>query len=214
MGWIDCKKAYDTVPHSWIIESTELHKIDHKIINLVQQSMGSWNTVLTSGDKHLGNIKIKRGIVQGDALSPLLFSVATNPLSYILRDAKQAYTLKTGHKVNHLLYMDDLKLYAKNEKDLTTLIEKVRILTRDICMEFGLEKCARQIIQRENTKITDGLNLDIGIIIRFDACKDRKFDRWSRTQASRHNSQGVVDGRVSEAGVSTATPDRSAVLCG
>jgi len=41
MGWIDYKKAYDTVPHSWIIQSMELHKIDHKIINLVQQSMGS-----------------------------------------------------------------------------------------------------------------------------------------------------------------------------
>jgi len=31
-------------------------------------------------------------------------------------------------------------------------------------MEFGLEKYARQIIQRENIKIPDGLNLDIGKI--------------------------------------------------
>jgi len=35
--------------------------------------------------------------------------------------------------------MDDLKLYAKNEKDLTALIETVRIFTTDICVEFGLE---------------------------------------------------------------------------
>jgi len=122
MGWIDYKKAYDTVPHSWIIQSMELHKIDYKIINLVPQSMGSWNTAITSGDKHLANIKIKRGIFQGDALSPLLFCVAINPLSYILRDSKQGYTLKTGHNINHLLHMDDLKLYAKNEKDLTVPI--------------------------------------------------------------------------------------------
>jgi len=93
MGWIDYKKAYDTVPHSWIIQSMELHKIDHKIINLVQQSMGSWNTALTSGGKHLANIKIKRGMFQGGALSLLLFCVAINPLSCILKDANQGYTL-------------------------------------------------------------------------------------------------------------------------
>jgi len=163
MGWIDCKKAYDTAPHSWIIQSMELHKIDHKIINAVQQSMRSWNTALTSGGKHLANIKIKQRIFQGDALLPLLCG-AINPLSYILRDAKQRYTLKTGHKINHLLFMDDLKLYAKNEKDLTALMETVRIVTTDICMEFGLEKCTRQIIHRGNIKITDELNLDIGEI--------------------------------------------------
>jgi len=31
-------------------------------------------------------------------------------------------------------------------------------------MKVGLEKCARQIVQRGNIKITDGLNLDIGKI--------------------------------------------------
>jgi len=48
-----------------------------------------------------------------------------------------------------------------------------------------------------------------------------KFSYWFlrlhfltlRAQASSHNSQGVVDGGVDEAGVSTAEPDRSAVLC-
>ena len=37
---------------------------------------------------------------------------------------------------------------------------------------------------------------------RLDACEDRKVVRWCRTQASIHNSQGVVDGKVIEAGVS------------
>jgi len=60
--------------------------------------------------------------------------------------------------------MDDLKLYAKNEKNLTALIETVLIFTTDKCMEFGQEKCARRIIQRGNIKITDELNLDIGKI--------------------------------------------------
>jgi len=46
---------------------------------------------------------------------------------------------------------------------------------------------------------------------RLDACEDWKVVRWCRTQASSHSSQGVVDGGVDKAGVSTAAPDRSTV---
>ena len=36
---------------------------------------------------------------------------------------------------------------------------------------------------------------------------------WCGTQASSHNSQGVVNGGVDEAGMSTAAPNKCAVLC-
>jgi len=47
---------------------------------------------------------------------------------------------------------------------------------------------------------------------RLNACEDKKVTRWCRTQVSSHNLQGVVD-RVTEAGVSTAAPDRNTVPC-
>ena len=40
------------------------------------------------------------------------------------------------------MYMDDIKLFAKNEKELETLIQAVRIYSQDIGMELGIEKCA------------------------------------------------------------------------
>ena len=42
---------------------------------------------------------------------------------------------------------------------------------------------------------------------RLDAHEDRNIVLWYRTQASSHNSQSVVDGRVNEAGVSSAPQD-------
>jgi len=47
----------------------------------------------------------------------------------------------------------------------------------------------------------------------LDACEDGKVVRRCRTQASSHNSQGVVDGGVIKAGKGTETPDRSALFC-
>jgi len=49
---------------------------------------------------------------------------------------------------------------------------------------------------------------------RLDACDDGKIFCWYGMQASSHNLQGIVDGRVNETGVSTAAPNRNAVLCG
>ena len=37
------------------------------------------------------------------------------------------------------MYMDDTKLFAKNGKELETLVQTVRIYNEDIGMEFGIE---------------------------------------------------------------------------
>ena len=40
------------------------------------------------------------------------------------------------------MYIDEIKLFAKNEKELETLIHAVGIYSQDIGIEFGIEKCA------------------------------------------------------------------------
>ena len=42
-------------------------------------------------NQQLGKVNIKRGIFQGDALSPLLFFVAMIPLTHVLRKIKSGY---------------------------------------------------------------------------------------------------------------------------
>ena len=49
---------------------------------------------------------------------------------------------KNGAKVNHLLFMDSLKLYGKNDKEIDSLIKTVWQCSEDIKMEFGILKCA------------------------------------------------------------------------
>ena len=42
--------------------------------------------------------------------------------------------------------MCDIKTYVKNEKELETLIQTVRIYGQDMRMKFGLEKCTMQVM--------------------------------------------------------------------
>ncbi len=167
MAWIDYKKAYDMVPHSWILESLKLVGIATNIRRLIEASMTHWNTSLVAGDSMLGTVKIKRGIFQGDSLSPLLFIIAMRPLTSILRRHTAGYTLKNKRiKINHLLFMDDLKLYAKNEKEMQSIIQTVKIYSDDIRMEFGIEKCAVLQMKRGKLEASRGCKLTNGTIMR------------------------------------------------
>lgn len=38
--------------------------------------------------------------------------------------------------------MDDLKLCGKNEREIESLVQSVRIYSEDIAVEFGIQKCA------------------------------------------------------------------------
>ena len=73
MIWLDYKKAYDMIPLSWIVKCLEIYNIASNITVVIKNSMKQWNTELTSGNEKLCKIDIKRGIFQGDSLSPLLF---------------------------------------------------------------------------------------------------------------------------------------------
>jgi hypothetical protein len=44
MAWIDYQKAFDRVPHSWIIKSLELIGIDNKVVSFTEKVMTYWKT--------------------------------------------------------------------------------------------------------------------------------------------------------------------------
>ena len=72
-----------------------------------------------AGIMQLQPIQIRRGIFQGDSLSPLLFCIALIPLKNELNRADCGYQVHgTERKISHLLCMDDLKLLGRNQNDL------------------------------------------------------------------------------------------------
>ena len=80
--------------------------------------MKTWRVELTAGGRSLADIKIQRGIFQGDALSPLPFKIAMMPLNHILRKYTAGYKLsRSQEKINHLMYMDNINYLQKMKKN-------------------------------------------------------------------------------------------------
>ena len=55
--------------------------------------------------------------------------------------------------------MDDLKLYGIKEDHKDSLVQSVRVISTDICMEFGINKCTTLIMKRGKAIQTEGIDL-------------------------------------------------------
>ena len=135
MARIDYKKAWYVSPFldlgkPWTSEN---------ILEFVKRSMANWHAELTLCGEILAKVNIRRGIFQGDSLSPLLFVICMILLTHVLCKAKARYTLGGGEKINHLLFMDDLKLYGKSENEIKGLVSTVEVFSQDIGMKFGVK---------------------------------------------------------------------------
>ena len=54
MTWIDNKKAYNFVPHSWINECMKMFGMAENMRNLFEKNMKQWQLALTSNGEELG----------------------------------------------------------------------------------------------------------------------------------------------------------------
>ena len=57
------------------------------------------------------------------------------------------------------MYMDDIKLLTKNEKEFKTLKQAKRVYTQNIGMEFGIQKYAMLIMKRGKRRMTERIDL-------------------------------------------------------
>ncbi|XP_064076354.1 uncharacterized protein LOC135194637 [Vanessa tameamea] len=166
--YIDFKKAFDSVPHSWLVQILQTYKIHPNIIKFLEEAMSNWRTTITLTTKTskicCDEIHIRNGIFQGDSLSPLWFCLALNPLSRILSDSKIGYQLTRDIAVSHLMYMDDIKLFSKSVKEMKEMIKITAQFSKDINMNFGLDKCKTLTIKKgklieKNYEISEEINI-------------------------------------------------------
>ena len=72
----------------------------------------------------------------------MLFLVTLIPVTIILRTLKQEHSFGKGkERLNHLLFMDDLRLFGSNDNEINSLVKVVKIVSGDIGTKYGFDKC-------------------------------------------------------------------------
>ena len=129
-----------------------MYETHPKIISLIEKIINSWTITLeivtAQGKEHIGPIKVNRGIMQRDDFSILLYAIGVDPISRAIRSS-EGYRLihERNDKVSHLLFVNDLKCYARSKQKLVTGTRTLANMFNDIGLGINLGKCAASHIK-------------------------------------------------------------------
>ena len=140
-----------------IVQGVKKYKQSDKTIIFIPNANAqeNWIKGIDSGRTKPSTAKNTKRHLLGNVALALLFFTGIMPFNHVDRKRwLKAYKLsKLQEKINPLMCMDDRKIFAKKIKEnLRTFYQKIRIYSQDIGMEFGIEKLARQTMNRRKRK--------------------------------------------------------------
>ena len=139
--FIDYAKAIDCVDHNklWKILK-EMGIPDHLTCLLRNLYAGQEETVKT-GHGTTDLFQTGKGVRQGYILSPCLFNLyAENIMRNAGLEEAQAKIKIAGRNINNLRYADDTTLMAESEKELKSLLMKVKEESEKVDLKLNVQK--------------------------------------------------------------------------
>ncbi|XP_048502717.1 uncharacterized protein LOC125498533 [Beta vulgaris subsp. vulgaris] len=124
---MDMRKAYDTIEWNFVREMMTSLNFPQKFIDWVMTCVTSTSCSLMINGNLLGFFHPKRGLRQGDPISPLLFVICMEYMSRIIKFVGMKNGFKFHHRcnslqLNHLVFADDVLLFCKGEFVSTYMI--------------------------------------------------------------------------------------------
>lgn len=138
LAFIDYKKAFDSVESWAVVQSLQNARIDHRYTKLIKNiyDNATMKVILTESTEP---IAIKRGVRQGDTLSPKLFTLVLEDIFKKLSWEKRGLNI-AGARLNNLRFADDIVLLTDNPDELQIMIQELNDASLRVGLEMNLDK--------------------------------------------------------------------------
>ena len=137
IGFIDYTKAFDSLYHSSIWQALHNCNIDLRIIktinNIYQKSVSRVKL------ETRGEIRIARGVRQGDPLSPKLFIAVLQDVFSKLNWESDGIPIN-NERLTHLRFADDIAIFAETPKKLENMISQLNKESKLVGLSMNLSK--------------------------------------------------------------------------
>lgn len=143
---IDLRKAYDMVRWEFIEEMILGYGFPEKFIKLIMVCVTTTKFSLKVNGGNYGYFEGRRGLRQGDPISPLLFVMIMEYLSRILGKMSalpnfRFHPMCKKQKLTHLIFADDLMIFCKgNETSIKRVMETLKHFSETTGLEANIDK--------------------------------------------------------------------------
>ncbi|XP_057982366.1 uncharacterized protein LOC131167587 [Malania oleifera] len=126
---VDLKKAYDMMAWNFIKEMLIKLNFPGRMVKWVEQCITTTSYSLSINGGYYGFFKGRKGLRQGDPLSPLLFVIGMEYLSRLLVGLEQdrlfRFHPRCEHlKISHLAFSDDLVMFSRGDSNSVQALMK------------------------------------------------------------------------------------------
>uniref|UniRef100_A0A4W2E9N1 RNA-directed DNA polymerase n=1 Tax=Bos indicus x Bos taurus TaxID=30522 RepID=A0A4W2E9N1_BOBOX len=139
--FIDYAKAFDCVDHNKLWKILKEMGIPDHLTCLLRNLYAGQEATVRTGHGTTDCFQIGKGIRQGCILSPCLFNFY---VEYIMRNAgleeTQAGIKIARRNINNFRYADDTTLMAESEKELKSLLMKVKVESEKVGLKLNIQK--------------------------------------------------------------------------
>ena len=125
--FIDYAKAFDRVDHNKLWKILKEMGIPDQVTCLLRNVYAGQEATVRTGRGTADWFQIGKGVYQGCILSPCLFNLYAEYIMWnVGLDKAEAGIKIAGRNINNLRYADDTTLMAESEKELKSLLMKVK----------------------------------------------------------------------------------------
>ena len=122
MAFVDYEKAFDSIETWAILAALNKARIDSRYTSLVQHIYENAMFHVNIGDEMIKEkIPIKRGVRQGDTISPKLFTLALEGVFKNMSWDEKGINIDSTY-LNHLRFADDIVLISSDPEELKVMI--------------------------------------------------------------------------------------------
>jgi len=139
---LDLRKAFDSVSQESVLRALERMGVDQGTVAYVASSLKGCTTVIQVGDKTTRKLNIRRGVKQGDPLSPLLFNIVLDELLVQMNDKYRGGALEDDQRVTLMGFADDLILLSDRQLEVPLILDDLFRFLGKRGMAINPKKCA------------------------------------------------------------------------
>lgn len=140
---LDQEKVYNKVSHTYLWKTMRKLNFPETFINTVKNLYEGAETRIILNGYISTPFEVIRGVRQGDQLSCLIFNIAIEPLSNLIRTSDKLKEYKIPRKTEELvvtLFTDDTTVYLRKETNFQDLKDLLAQWCRASGVEFNVDK--------------------------------------------------------------------------